>query len=117
MMRTKQEALFYEFSLEDHVQQDHLLPSIGRFVDLSSIRTHLAELGCSRISQPAICCGGHLRISLVDIAPSRAFSMHCRAVGRDRRYLPACTAWAGAHDPKRPHQSSPHDSLRGLRCA
>ena len=37
-----QAALFYEFSLEDHVPQDHLLRSIDRFVDLSSIRTHLA---------------------------------------------------------------------------
>ena len=46
MMGPKQEAqaaLFYEFSLEDHVPQDHLLRSIDRFVDLSSIRTHLAD--------------------------------------------------------------------------
>ncbi len=33
-----QAALFYEFSLEDHVPQDRLLRSIDRFVDLSSIR-------------------------------------------------------------------------------
>ena len=30
-----QGALFYEFSLEDHVPADHLLRSIDRFVDLS----------------------------------------------------------------------------------
>jgi transposase len=45
MMGPRQEAqlaLFYEFSLEDHVPQDHLLRSIDRFVDLSSIRAHLA---------------------------------------------------------------------------
>ena len=36
-----QEALFYEFSLERHVPSDHLLRSIDRFVDLSSIRDHL----------------------------------------------------------------------------
>ena len=36
-----QEALFYEFSLERHVPGDHLLRSIDRFVDLSSIRDHL----------------------------------------------------------------------------
>jgi len=45
MMGPKQEAqaaLFYEFSLEDHVPQDHLLLSIDRFVDLSSVRAHLA---------------------------------------------------------------------------
>ncbi|SPJ24344.1 hypothetical protein PAA8504_02172 [Palleronia abyssalis] len=46
MMGPRQEAqpaLFHEFSLEDHVPQDHLLRSIDRFVDLSSIRGHLAD--------------------------------------------------------------------------
>lgn len=46
MMGPKQEAqaaLFYEFSLEDHVPQDHLLRSIDRFVDLSDIRLYLAD--------------------------------------------------------------------------
>jgi hypothetical protein len=37
-------ALFYECSFEDHVPQDHLLPSIDRFVDLSGIRADLADL-------------------------------------------------------------------------
>lgn len=32
----------YEFSIEDHVPQDHLRHSIDRFVDLSGIRQHLA---------------------------------------------------------------------------
>jgi transposase len=36
-----QEALFYGFSLEQHVPEDHLLRSIDRFVDLSGIREHL----------------------------------------------------------------------------
>ena len=46
MLGPKQEAqaaLFYEFSLEDHVPGDHLARSIDRFVDLSSIRSHLAD--------------------------------------------------------------------------
>ena len=46
MMRPRQEAqtaLFYEFSLADHVPRDRLLRSIDRFVDLSSIRAHMAE--------------------------------------------------------------------------
>jgi len=30
-----QNALFYEFNLENHVPTDHLLRSIDRFVDLS----------------------------------------------------------------------------------
>ena len=46
MMGPRQEtqsALFYEFSLEDHVPQNHLLRSIDRFVDLSEIHTYLAD--------------------------------------------------------------------------
>ena len=37
-----QGALFYEFSIEDHVPLDHLLRSIDRFVDLGGLRRHLA---------------------------------------------------------------------------
>ena len=58
MMGPKQEAqgaLFYEFSIEDHVPQDHLLRSIDRFVDLSSIRRILqsftATLAAHRLIQ------------------------------------------------------------------
>jgi len=40
--REAQAALFYDFCLEDHVPQDHLLRSIDRFVDLGGIRQHLA---------------------------------------------------------------------------
>ena len=43
MMGPKQQAqaaLSYEFSLEDHVSQDHLLRSIDRFVDLDDIRQY-----------------------------------------------------------------------------
>lgn len=56
MMGPRQEAqpaLFYEFSLEDHVPQDHLLRSIDRFVDLGSIRTHLAEF-YSHTGRPSV---------------------------------------------------------------
>lgn len=45
MMGPQQEAqgaLFYEFSVEGHVPQDHVLRAIDRFVDLSGIRRHLA---------------------------------------------------------------------------
>jgi transposase len=36
-----QEALFYGFSLEQHVPVDHMLRSIDRFVNLSDTRNHL----------------------------------------------------------------------------
>ena len=56
MMGPKQEAqaaLFYEFSLEEHVPQDHLLRSIDRFVDLSSIRVHLTDF-YSNTGRPSV---------------------------------------------------------------
>jgi transposase len=56
MMGPKQEAqaaLFYEFSLEDHVPSDHLLRSIDRFVDLGGIRAHLAPF-YSSMGRPSI---------------------------------------------------------------
>ena len=56
MMGPKQEAqaaLFYEFSLEDDVLQDHLLRSIDRFVDLSDIRQYLAEF-YSHTGRPSV---------------------------------------------------------------
>ncbi|NQV95468.1 MAG: transposase [Sphingomonadales bacterium] len=40
--QVNQEAFFYNFSLEDHVPADHLLRSIDRFIDLDSVRAHLA---------------------------------------------------------------------------
>lgn len=48
-----QAALFYEFSLEDHVPQDHLLRSIDRFVDLSSARAYLADF-YSHTGRPSV---------------------------------------------------------------
>lgn len=56
MMGARQEAqaaLFYEFSLEDHVPQNHLLRSIDRFVDLGTIRAHLADF-YSHTGRPSI---------------------------------------------------------------
>ena len=49
----RQGSLFYGFSLEDHVPQDHLLRSIDRFVELSGIRRQL-EPYYSTIGRPSI---------------------------------------------------------------
>ncbi len=68
MMGPKKEAqavLFYEFSLEDHVPQNHLLRSIDRFVDLSSIRTHLADC-YSHTGRPSIAPDLLIRMLLVE---------------------------------------------------
>ena len=51
--RVDQGALFYEFCLERHVPQDHLLRAIDRFVDLEGVRAHLAGF-YSPIGRPSI---------------------------------------------------------------
>ncbi len=43
--QVRQEALFYGFSLEEHVPADHLLRAIDRFVELSDIRWQLEPFG------------------------------------------------------------------------
>jgi transposase len=48
-----QEALFYEFSLERHVPETHLLRSIDRFVALDGLRQELAPF-YSEIGRPSI---------------------------------------------------------------
>jgi transposase len=51
--RVMQGALFYSFSLERHVPDDHLLRQIDRFVDLSEIRAHLGPY-YSDVGRPSI---------------------------------------------------------------
>jgi transposase len=48
-----QAALFYEFSIERHVPQDHLLRAIDRFVDLSEVWRELAPF-YSSTGRPSI---------------------------------------------------------------
>src|SRR5881275_13985 len=51
--RVQQEALFYEFSLERHVPEKHLLRSIDRFVELDGLRQELAPF-YSEMGRPSI---------------------------------------------------------------
>jgi hypothetical protein len=53
--RVMQEALFYGFSLERHVPDDHLLCKIDRFVDLSEVRAHLEPIFATRGAEAQIC--------------------------------------------------------------
>lgn len=48
-----QSALFYEFSLEDHVPAEHLVRAIDRFVDLSGVRERLAPF-YSETGRPSV---------------------------------------------------------------
>jgi transposase len=49
----RQDALFYEFSLERHVPERHLLRSIDRFVELDGLRRELAPF-YSELGRPSI---------------------------------------------------------------
>jgi hypothetical protein len=51
--RVMQEALFYGFSLERHVPDNHMLRKIDRFVDLSELRAHLGPY-YSEVGRPSI---------------------------------------------------------------
>ena len=51
--QVEQAALFYEFSLEEHVPADHLLRSIDRFVELGELRRELAAF-YSAIGRPSV---------------------------------------------------------------
>ena len=48
-----QSSLFYEFSLERHVPDEHLVRALDRFVDLAAIRAHLRPF-YSDIGRPSI---------------------------------------------------------------
>lgn len=48
-----QEALFYEFNLEDHVPQDHLLRQIDQFLNFDTLRAELSAL-YSHTGRPSI---------------------------------------------------------------
>jgi transposase len=51
--QVQQDALFYEFSLERHVPERHLLRSIDRFVELDGLRRELAPF-YSEMGRPSI---------------------------------------------------------------
>ena len=51
--KVQQDALFYEFSLERHVPETHLLRAIDRFVELDGVRAYLAPY-YSETGRPSI---------------------------------------------------------------
>ena len=48
-----QQSLFYDFCLEEHVPQDHLLRRIAAALDLSGVRQQLAPY-CSTMGRPSL---------------------------------------------------------------
>ena len=74
--RVDQAALFYTFSLEDHVRANHLLRSIDRFVELEGLRAHLAPF-YSAMDRPSIDPELLIRMLLVAIASASGRSDFC----------------------------------------
>ena len=74
--RVMQEALFYGFSLERHVPNDHLLRKIDRFVDLSEVRAHLEPYD-SETGRPSIDPERMIRMRIVG---------YCFGVRSERRF-------------------------------
>ena len=52
-MQTAPAQLFYDFCLDDHVPEDHVLRRIDRFLDLEKVRTELKPF-YSNIGRPSI---------------------------------------------------------------
>jgi transposase len=69
------QRLFYDFCLEDHVPDDHLLRRIDRFLDLSDVRQKLKSFYCS-IGRPSIDPELMIRMLIVG---------YCLAIRSERR--------------------------------
>ena len=52
--RVRQDTLFYEFSLERHVPERHLLRSIDRFVELDGVRRNWLHFTARRAGRQLI---------------------------------------------------------------
>jgi len=98
MLGPRQEAqaeLFYEFSLEDHVPQDHLLRSIDRFVDLTIIRAHFADFH-RHTGRPSVDPELLIRKS--------ARSLHRARMSAQRTFQPVAAVKPSALRPPRGHR-------------
>lgn len=85
-----QAALFYEFSLEDHVPHNHLVRSIDRFVDLTSVRAHLADF-YSHKGRPSIDPELLIRMLLIGYCFGiRSERRHCEEVHLNLAYRWFC---------------------------
>jgi len=70
-----QDQLFYAFNLEDHIPRGHLLRGVNRFLDLGSLRDHLAPF-YSHTGRPSI--GPELMIRMLVIG-------YCFGIRSERR--------------------------------
>ena len=96
-------ALFYQFSIEDHVPADHLLRSIDRFVDLSGIRRYFAPF-YSSTGRPSIDPELMIRMLLVG---------YCLGIRSERRLCEEVHATS----PKPPNMPSHASCAKRSKCS
>jgi hypothetical protein len=75
-------ALFYSFSLESHVPQDHILRAIDRFVTLGDLRRPLAPF-YNETGRPSIDPELMIRMLIVG---------YCVGIRSERAYARRCTS-------------------------
>ncbi|SIN98635.1 Transposase domain [Bradyrhizobium erythrophlei] len=76
-MQTAPAQLFYDFCLDDHVPEDHLLRRIDLFLDLEKVRTELKPF-YSSIGRPSIDPELMMRMLIVG---------YCMGIRSERRNL------------------------------
>lgn len=81
-MQTAPAQLFYDFCLDDHVPEHHLLRRIDRFLDLEKVRTELKPF-YSNIGRPSIDPELMIRMLIV------GYCMGIRSERRARRFTPS----------------------------
>jgi hypothetical protein len=86
-----QEALFYEFSLERHVPDGHLVRAVDRFVDLAGIRAHLRPF-YSENGRPSIDPELMIRMLLVGYCFNADFFNDIRQKRPFKLRRPSCRA-------------------------
>src|SRR3979411_2146562 len=88
--RIRQDALFYEFSLERHVPERHLLRSIDRIVELDGLRRELAPF-YTKVGRPSIDPELLIRMLIVGYCPGiRSERRWCEEVHLNLAYRWFC---------------------------
>ena len=117
-----QGALFYEFSLEEHVPSEHMLRSINRFVDLNEVRQHLAPF-YSTTGRPSVDPELMIRMLIVGYCTGiRSERRLCEEVNLSR-CAKCCAAFTRRHAtspgvlPRLRHMRNPVAIGRRSRCS
>jgi transposase len=113
------EQLFYDFCLEDHVPDDHLLRRIDRFIDLSDVRQKLKPFYCT-IGRPSIDPELMIRMLIVGYCLAiRSERRLCEEVHLNLAYRWFCRLGLEVKSPITPHSrvTAMAASVRAMSCA